>query len=170
MSGSVALNVSPTIEVKVGEQVFSISRGTRVKAFLRRYLPDIAGDVLGAIVANQLTDLETPIASSCELTPVTFASKEGARIYRATLTVMLCEAVERVFPGAKVMVGQSFGDGYFFDVHLGRQLTADDVQAIEAEMRAMIHRKEALATFRVPKLQAVEVLSSLGSDTSARLT
>ncbi len=169
MSGSVALNVSPTIEVKVGEQVFSISRGTRVKAFLRRYLPDIAGDVLGAIVANQLTDLETPIASSCELTPVTFASKEGARIYRATLTVMLCEAVERVFPGSKVMVGQSFGDGYFFDVHLGRQLTADDVQAIEAEMKAMIHRKEALATFRVPKLQAVEVLSSLGSDTSARL-
>ena len=52
---------------------------------------------------------------------------------------------------------------------MGRQLTADDVQAIEAEMRAMIHRKEALATFRVPKLQAVEVLSSLGSDTSARL-
>lgn len=170
MSNSgVALNIPQTIDVTVEGRVYSVTRGTRVKAFLRRYLPEIAPDCLGAIVANRLMDLEAPIASSCALRPVTFASKEGARIYRATLIVMLCEAVERKFPGAHVRVGQSFGDGYYFDIDPGRPLTVEDIGAVEAEMRAMVDRGEALAVHRVPKLQAIEALATLGSSTSSRL-
>lgn len=170
MSGSgVMLNIPQTIDVTVDGRTYSVTRGTRVNVFLRRYLPEIEPQCLGAVVANRLADLEAPIAASCTLRPVTFASKEGARIYRATLIVMLCEAVERTFPGAEVRVGQSFGDGYYFDVDPGRTLTVDDIAAIEAEMRAMVERKEALATYRVPKLQAIEALAALGSDTSSRI-
>ena len=78
---------------------------------MRRYLPDIAGDVLGAIVANQLTDLETPIASSCELTPVTLQVGRGQNLSSNPGDALRSGGAG--FPGAKVMVGQSFGDGYF---------------------------------------------------------
>ncbi len=160
---SVPLLSSPTVTVRVDGQEFSISRGTRVKAFLRRHFPELEPECLGAILGNRLADLETPIAASCDLVPVTYASKAGARIYRATLTVMLCEAVARLFPGARVQVGQALGDGYYFDVFKEPMLSLEDVAAIEAEMRRMVERKEALATMRVPVQQAIEIFQAAGA-------
>jgi uridine kinase len=138
-----------------------------VKPFLRRFLPDIEPECLGAVVANRLADLETPIASDCELIPVTYASKEGARIYRATLAMLLSEAVARLFPGARVQVGQSFGDAVFFEVIRETSLSTLDVEMLEVEIRAMIDRKEPIAVMRVPKEQAVEALLASGATASA---
>jgi uridine kinase len=151
------LEIPSVITVVVRGQEYVISRGTRVKAFLRRYLPDIAPECLGAIVGNRVVDLEAPIASSCELVPVTYASKAGARIYRATVTVMLCEAFARLFPSAKLRIGQALGDGYYFDVEKDPLLTQEDIRAVEAEMRRMVERKEPLVTMRVPAAQAIEI-------------
>jgi len=71
----VALKVPQTIAVRVDGKEFSVTRGTRVKAFLRRYFPELEPACLGAIVANRLVDLEAPIATNCEVVPVTFARK-----------------------------------------------------------------------------------------------
>ncbi len=166
MSG-VALKVSQTITVKVGAVEFSVTRGTRVKAFLRRYLPEIEAQCLGAIVANRIADLEAPIASSCELVPCTYGSKEGARIYRATLMMVLYEAAARKFPGAHLKVGQAIGDGYYFSMAKTPLLSSDDIAAIELEMHEMVARKEAIATLRVPASEAIEVFESEGSVSSA---
>lgn len=166
MSG-VPLNLPTTITVKVNGSEFKTSRGTRVKPFLRRFLPDVEPLALGAIVGNRLVDLETPIAADCTLRPITYASKEGARIYRATLAVLLSEAVARKFPGARVQVGQSFGDAVFFEVFKEPSLTPADVAAVEAEMRVMVDRKEPLAVLRVPKAEAMEALRACGAVASA---
>ncbi len=166
MSG-VPLNLSTTIAVKVWDQEFHTSRGTRVKPFLRRFLPEIEPECLGAVVANRLVDLETPLGSDCTLVPVTYGSKEGARIYRATLAVLLSEAVARRFPGARVQVGQSFGDAVFFEVVKEPSLSPADVQAIEAEMRDMIQRKDPIAVMRVQKQEAIEALRASGAEASA---
>lgn len=163
----VPLNLPQTITVKVGDAEFKTSRGTRVKPFLRRFLPEIEPECLGAVVANRLVDLETPIGSSCELIPVTYASKEGARIYRATLAVLLSEAVARLFPGARVQVGQSFGDAVFFEVIKEPALSTMDVELIEVEMRAMIDRKAPIAVMRLQKQEAVEALRAAGALASA---
>lgn len=166
---AVALKVPQAITVRVDGQEFSITRGTRVKAFLRRYLPALEPECLGAVVANRLVDLEAPIASSCDLVPVTFASKEGARIYRSTLIVMLVEAANRLFPGAQVRVGQSFGNGYYFDVFKEPALSHEDVAALEAEMRAMVARKEPIASLRVPAEEAIEAFEGNGQNGTASI-
>lgn len=168
MSG-VALNLPQTILVHVNGNEFSVTRGTRVKAFLRRYFPDLEPLCLGAIVGNRLMDLESPITSSCRFEPVTYASKSGARIYRATLTLMLCEAVARLYPDAKVQVGQSLGDGYYFRFFRNPPLTQENIVAIEAEMHAMQDRKEAIATLRVPTQEAIEAFESMGRTASAEI-
>jgi uridine kinase len=163
----VPLNLPQTITVTVGDVEYKTSRGTRVKPFLRRFLPGIEPECLGAVVANRLVDLETPIASNCTLVPVTYASKEGARIYRATLAVLLSEAVARLFPGARVQVGQSFGDAVFFEVIKEPSLLLPDVEALELEMRAMVDRKAPIAVMRVPRQEAIEALRAAGAEASA---
>lgn len=162
---SVPLNVTGQVTVTYEQCEYEVTRGTRVKAFLRRFAPDVEETALGAILGNRLKDLESPISASCTLKPVTYASFEGRRIYRATLAVMLCEAVRRRFPEVSVQVGQSFGQNYFFE--LWREvatdqpaLSADDVAEVEAEMRQMVARREALAVVRLPRDGAIEILNS----------
>lgn len=166
---SVPLNVSQTITIRVEGKEYSVSRGTRVKAFLRRYLPDREPDCFGALANRRLLDLETPIAASCELVPLTFRHKEGQRIYRASLTLVFIEAVERLFPGARVQVGQSLGDGYFFDILKDTPITVAEIASIEAEMRAMVGRNEPLAVMRMPAPAAIEVFEGLGRKETADL-
>jgi uridine kinase len=166
MSG-VAWKIPQTITVRVSGAAFSVTRGTRVKSFLRRYLPNLEPDCLGAIVANRLADLESPLASSCEMVPCTYASKEGQRIYRATVMILLYEAFARLFPQAQVRVGQSLGEGYHFGVVKDPALSAADIAVIEAEMRAMAARKEPLATMRVPAHEAIEAFEAEGRRSTA---
>jgi len=166
---AVPTNLPPTVTVRVQGREFRPSRGTRVKTFLRHFLPEIEPETLGAVISGRLVDLEAPIAADCELTPVTYASREGARIYRATLTVLLAEAVARRFPGSRVQVGQSFGDAVFFDVHKEPSLSPAEVDLLEADIRRMVAQKEPLAVMRVPKAQAVEELLACGAVASAHL-
>ncbi|MBL6975036.1 MAG: nucleoside kinase [Deltaproteobacteria bacterium] len=167
--GAISLKIPQTVTVRVEGREYSITRGTRVKSFLRRHLPDLEPQCLGATLWNRLVALEAPIASSCDLVPVTYASKAGARIYRATLTIMLCESAARLFPSARVQVGQALGDGYYFDVSMEPTLTPEDVAALEDEMRAMVERKEALATMRVPVHEAVEAFEAQGYGSQASI-
>ncbi|NOZ02922.1 MAG: nucleoside kinase [Deltaproteobacteria bacterium] len=163
------LKIPTTITVRVDGREYSVTRGTRVKAFLRRYLPELEKDCLGATLWNRLVALEAPIAASCDMVPITYASKAGARIYRATLTIMLCEAAARLFPDARVQVGQALGNGYYFDIFKEPAISAGDVAAIENEMRAMVERNEALATMRVPVHEAVEAFGVQGYHSQAQI-
>lgn len=166
---AVPTNLPSTVTVRVRGQEFRPSRGTRVKTFLRHFLPEVASEALGAVISGRLVDLEAPIAADCNLVPVTYASREGARIYRATLTVLLAEAVARRFPGAQVQVGQSFGDAVYFDVLKEPSLSPAEVDLLEADIRKMVVQKEPLAVMRVPKAQAVEELLACGATASAHL-
>jgi len=166
---SVALKVPQTVTVRVDGKEYSVTRGTRVKTFIRRHLSNLEPECLGATLSNRLVDLEAPIAASCDLVPITYAGKTGARIYRSTLTIMLCESVARLFPGATVQVGQALGDGYYFDVFKDPPLSGGDVAAIKEEMLGMVERGEALATMRVPVPEAIEAFEEQGYRSQAEI-
>lgn len=164
-----ALDLPQEVSVTVRGQSFSTSRGTRVKTFLRRYFPEEESECLGAIVNNRLVHIEAPIADSCELTPVTYADSHGVRIYRSTLSIMLGEAVARLFPGAELRIGQSFGRSFYYDVIKDGGLSSEDLSVIEAEMRAMVSRNEALHVERVPHRTAVRMFTQAGRHHAAGL-
>lgn len=164
-----ALDLPPEIEVKVGDRTFSTSRGTRVKNFLRRYMPGLEPDCLGAIVDNRLVYIEYPLADDCELVPVTYDSPHGVRIYRSTLSIMLGEAVARLFPSASVRIGQSFGRSFYYDVIREGGISAADIAAIEAEMKGMISRNEPLQVTRLPRGKAMRMFKAAGRQHSAEL-
>src|SRR6476646_9163392 len=51
---------------------------------------------------------------------------------------VLAEAVLDLFPGTKLGIGPVIDDGFYYDFHLPRPLTPDDLPAIEARMRDSI--------------------------------
>jgi len=59
------------------------------------------------------------------------------RLRHSTAHVM-ADAVTRLFPGAKLAIGPTIEDGFYYDFDLPRPLTTDDLASIEAKMREII--------------------------------
>lgn len=93
---------------------------------------------LGVVLYNHLLDPDYLLNDNCELRVVNYQDREGFAIYRRSATLILIEAVHRLFPGKTLAIGQSLANGYYFDLNLGRKLTQKDITAIEDTMKDIV--------------------------------
>jgi threonyl-tRNA synthetase len=63
---------------------------------------------------------------------------------------VMAEAVLDLFPGAKLGIGPAIADGFYYDFQLGRPLTPDDLEAIEARMRDSVAADHAFVRKELP--------------------
>ena len=69
-----------------------------------------AGEVNGEVV-----DLRTVIDSDCELNILTAKDEKGLAVLRHTASHVLAQAVQTLFPDAKVAIGPSIDTGFYYD-------------------------------------------------------
>ncbi len=95
---------------------------------------------LGVVLYNHLLDPDYLLNADCELRTVNYRDREGFAIYRRSATLILIEAVHRLFPGKHLSIGQSLSNGYYFDLDLGRELLKTDITAIETSINDIIQQ------------------------------
>ena len=103
-----------------------------------------AGELNGEVV-----DLRTVVDNDCELNILTFDSEGGAAAFRHTTSHIMAQALKRLYPDAKLAIGPSISDGFYYDIDSETPLTADDLTKIEAEMKKVV--KEAWPITRFTK-------------------
>ena len=91
-----------------------------------------AGEVNGKVV-----DLRTMIDADCELNILTANDEQGLRTIRHTCSHVLAEAVKRVFPDAKLAIGPSIDEGFYYDFEHA-PFSREDLDKLEAEMKKII--------------------------------
>src|SRR6266567_3362298 len=69
---------------------------------------------------------------------------------------VMAQAVEHLFPGAKFAFGPDTEDGFYYDIELPRTISADDLAAIESEMRKSVEARSEFVQENWPKDRAVE--------------
>jgi len=107
---------------------------------------------IGAIVNHRLMGLYTILRSDCIIDTVGFSSKEGASIYRRTLSLIMCEAFAQLYPKIKLEIGQSLGNGYYYRDRLGDNISKKMLNEIDAKMREIVASDRPLR----PKLVSTE--------------
>jgi len=95
---------------------------------------------LGVVLYNHLLDPDYLLNDDCVLRTLNYLDREGFAIYRRSATLILIEAVHRLFPGKHLSIGQSLADGYYFDLDLGRELTKTDITAIGESIQNLIRQ------------------------------
>ncbi|WP_418747354.1 threonine--tRNA ligase [Frisingicoccus sp.] len=103
-----------------------------------------AGELNGEVV-----DLRTVVDNDCELNILTFDTEGGAAAFRHTTSHIMAQALKRLYPDAKLAIGPSISDGFYYDIDSETPLTADDLTKIEAEMKKVV--KEAWPITRFTK-------------------
>jgi uridine kinase len=155
--------------VRINGKEITVPYGTAVGTVLAAHIPPGDHPVLAALAHHRTVDLTHPICAPTELRPVDYTMREGVLAYRRTASLILLEAAREVFPGVRVSIGQALGNGYFYRLHLGRELTRDDMAKLEARMRALVEQNIELRTQTVSIAEARARFADLGLADKLRL-
>ena len=83
-----------------------------------------AGEINGEVV-----DLRTVVEHDCELNILTHRDSEGVRTVRHTCSHVLAEAVKRLFPNAKLAIGHSIDEVFYYDFEAD-QFSREDLEKL----------------------------------------
>ena len=97
-----------------------------------------AGTVIAARVNGALRDLAAPLAEGDEVEPVDIASEDGRAILRHSTAHVMAQAVQELFPEAKLGIGPPVENGFYYDFDVPQPFGPDDLKGIEARMRAIV--------------------------------
>ena len=88
--------------------------------------------------AGMLRDLSWAPESDTEVTPVAADTDEGRSVIRHSAAHVLAQAVQELFPAAKLGIGPPITDGFYYDFDVPEAFTPEDLEKLEKRMKVII--------------------------------
>ncbi|PYC76340.1 threonine--tRNA ligase [Streptomyces tateyamensis] len=115
--------------------------------------------VVAARVAGVLKDLAYQLQDGDEVEPVGITSQDGLNILRHSTAHVMAQAVQQLFPEAKLGIGPPIKDGFYYDFDVEKPFHPDDLKAIEKKMQEIIKKGQKFARRVVTDESAREELA-----------
>ncbi|MFE2446071.1 threonine--tRNA ligase [Stenotrophomonas sp. NPDC087984] len=116
--------------------------------------------IVAVRVAGQLKDLAYQPAEGDEIEPVEITSKDGLDILRHSTAHVMAQAVQELFPDAKLGIGPPIKDGFYYDFDVETPFHPDDLKRIEKKMQEIQKRGQRFSRRAVTDDEAREELSA----------
>ena len=104
---------------------------------------------------GEVCDLRTVIDHDCTFEVMTFDSEEGKKTFWHTASHVLAQAVKHLYPEAKLAIGPSIADGFYYDIDFETPITAEDLEKIEAEMKKIVKEDLPIKQYTMPRAEAI---------------
>ncbi|MFZ3556186.1 threonine--tRNA ligase [Streptomyces sp. BH055] len=96
--------------------------------------------IVAARVAGELKDLAYEVADGETVEPVEISSEDGLNILRHSTAHVMAQAVQELFPEAKLGIGPPIKDGFYYDFDVKEPFTPEDIKRIEKKMQEIQKR------------------------------
>jgi len=96
-------------------------------------------------------------------------SSSGRRAYTRTLFFVLCKAVRDLYPEGSVVIDIPVSNGYYCDMHIGRAVTLQDVEALRKRMQEIIDAAIPIRRRECPTEEAIKIFKELGTHSKVKL-
>lgn len=119
-----------------------VAAGTTAGAAVReaglpsRGVPDAI--VVVRDVDGRLRDLSWAPDTDVEVTPVAADTEDGRSVIRHSCAHVLAQAVQDLFPQAKLGIGPPITDGFYYDFDVAEPFTPEDLQKLEKRMQKIV--------------------------------
>ena len=113
-------------------------------------------------VDGKLIDLTTPITTDAAVTIITSKTTEGIDIMRHTLSHIMAQAVQELFPGTQVTIGPVIENGFYYDFAKKEPFALEDLAKIEKRMAEIIDRNLPIERMEWPREKAIEFFKNKG--------
>lgn len=116
--------------------------------------------IVAARVGDQLKDLAYEPADGDEVEAVTIGSEDGLAILRHSTAHVMAQAVQELFPEAKLGIGPPIKDGFYYDFDVGTPFHPDDLKRVEKKMQEIVKRGQRFSRRPVTDEAAREELAA----------
>ncbi|OLT28946.1 threonine--tRNA ligase [Nocardiopsis sp. CNR-923] len=94
--------------------------------------------VIAAMVNGEPRDLTRELADGDVVEPVAIDSEDGRAILRHSTAHVLAQAVQELFPEAKLGIGPPVENGFYYDFDVAEPFTPADLRSIEKRMQQIV--------------------------------
>ncbi|WP_225799513.1 threonine--tRNA ligase [Streptomyces sp. NK15101] len=101
--------------------------------------------VIAARVGGELKDLSYELADGDVVEGVEISSPDGLDILRHSTAHVMAQAVQELFPEAKLGIGPPVRDGFYYDFDVEKPFTPEDLKVIEKKMQEIQKRGQRFA-------------------------
>jgi threonyl-tRNA synthetase len=117
-------------------------------------------EVIAARVDGVLRDLSHELAEGDEVEPVAIDSPDGRDILRHSTAHVLAQAVQELFPDARLGIGPPIENGFYYDFDVETPFVPEDLEKIESRMRKIVKENQRFSRRAVSDDDAREELSA----------
>jgi threonyl-tRNA synthetase len=94
--------------------------------------------VVAARVGGELRDLDHVLSDGDVVDPVPADSDDGRAIVRHSAAHVMAQAVQELFPGAKLGIGPPIENGFYYDFDVAEPFHPDDLGRIDKRMQQIV--------------------------------
>ena len=111
--------------------------------------------IVAMAVNGTTVDLATLVHDGDQISPILMTSDEGLAIVRHSAAHVTAQALQQIFPEAKLGIGPPIVDGFYYDFQTS-PLSPDDLKAIEKKMQAIIKERQRFVRRAVSDQEALD--------------
>ena len=124
--------------------------------------PGLAKACIAGRVNGERVDACDLIENDANLAIITAKDEDGLEIIRHSCAHLLGHAIKQLYPEAKMAIGPTIDNGFYYDIDLEQSLTQDDVDAIEKRMKELVKTKYAVVKKKVSWQEARNAFEARG--------
>ena len=113
-------------------------------------------NIIAVKINGENRDLYTPLNDGDTVDPIALDSEDGLAIMRHSATHVMAQAVQEVYPNAKLGVGPVIKDGFYYDFQVDQPFTPNDLKDIEKRMQRIIKSSQSFRRRSVTEEEALK--------------
>ena len=126
--------------------------------------PRLAKAAIAVRANGNVTDLGAGILTDVPLEILTFDDPEGRQVFWHSSSHIMAQAVQELFPGAKLAIGPAIAEGWYYDFEVDKPFSPEDLEQIEKRMSRIIAENAIFERHECSRQEAIEKYRSSGND------
>ena len=139
-------------------------KGTTADEIARSLSPRLAKEAVAARVNGNLRDMSAKIDSDVPIEFLTFDSDEGRKVFWHSTAHVMAQAVKDLFPEARLAIGPSIEEGFYYDFEVEKPFSPEDLERIEKRMAEIIKEKAQFQRVEISHDEALEDFKKEGEN------
>lgn len=124
---------------------------------------------ISAKVNNKVEGLHYRLYNNKDVEFQDLYTASGSRAYTRTLFFVLCKAVHDLYPNSTCVIDIPVSNGYYVNLHIGREVTIEDAKRISIRMQDIIDAAMPIRRFNVPSEEAIALFQEKGDMEKVKL-
>ncbi|MEJ2364847.1 MAG: TGS domain-containing protein, partial [Deltaproteobacteria bacterium] len=134
-----------------------LPKGTTAGEALKIMEEQKGNPAVAAKLDGKLVDLSRTLEHDCVLEPLGQESEEALEILRHTASHVMAQAVQILYPQAKITIGPAIENGFYYDFDCPDTFSAEDLPRIEAKMDEIIKRATPIQRRVLDRQKAIQL-------------